>query len=169
MDLNYQINKFGIYITSLYYIAATVFTIGYGDIVSISIYERFFNLILLVVGIMIYSYAVSALSNYVQSVDSKTLDYQNKIATLEQLRVTHEKMPQELYDKISKFLLYRLHNETKDKNEIIDNLPMVLRNKLIMEMYKDIINNFIFFKNFNNTDFIIQVILALKPIQAIKK
>ena len=157
-----------IYITSFYYICATVFTIGYGDIVSVNIYERFFNLILLVVGIMIYSYAVSALSNYVQSVDSKTLDYQNKVTILKQIRVTHEKMPQELYDKISKFLLYRLHNESKDKNEVIDNLPMALRNKLIMEMYKNIIKNFIFFKYFDNSDFIIRVILAFKPIQASK-
>ena len=115
---------------------------------------------------MIYSYAVSALSNYVQSVDSKTLDYQNKLAILESIRVTHEKMPQNLYDKISKFLLYRLHHETKDKNEIIDNLPSGLRNKIIIEMYRDVINNFIFFKKFDNTDFVIQVILAMKPIQA---
>ena len=155
-----------IYITALYYISATVFTIGYGDICSISFYERFFNLILLVVGIMIYSYAVSALSNYVQSVDSKTLDYQKKLAILESIRVTHENMPQNLYDKISKFLLYRLHHETKDKNEIIDNLPSGLRNKIIIEMYRDVINNFIFFKKFDNTDFVIQVILAMKPIQA---
>ena len=35
-------------------------------------------------------------------------------------------------------------------------------------MYKDIIHNFIFFKKFYNTDFIIQVILALKPIQALR-
>ena len=155
-----------IYITAFYYICATVFTIGYGDICSISQYERFFNLILLVVGIMIYSYAVSALSNYVQSVDSKTLDYQNKLSILETIRVSHEKMPQSLYDKISKFLLYRLHNETRDKNEIIDNLPIALRNKLIIEMYRDVIKNFVFFKKFDNTDFIIQVILAMKPIQA---
>jgi len=85
--------KGDIYIASLYYICATVFTIGYDDIVSISIYERFFNLILLVVRIMIYSFLVSALSNYVQSVDSKTLDYRNKIETLEQIRLTHQKMP----------------------------------------------------------------------------
>ena len=157
-----------IYVTALYYIVATVFTIGYGDIVSVSLYERVYNLILLVVGIMIYSYSVSALSNYVSMVDSKTLDYQNKIATLEQLRVTHEKMPNQLYDKISKFLLYRLKHESGDKNEIIDSLPNGLRNKLILEMYKDIIYNFIFFKKFYNTDFVIQVILALKPIQALK-
>ena len=35
-------------------------------------------------------------------------------------------------------------------------------------MYKPIIKNFIFFKNFQNTDFIVQVILSLKPILAYK-
>ena len=73
--------KFDIYIASFYYVFATVTTVGYGDIVSINIYERFYNLILLVVGIGIYSYCVSALSNYVQQVDKKTLDYQEKSDT----------------------------------------------------------------------------------------
>ena len=165
----YEMTEHGaIYITSFYYICATVFTIGYGDVTSVSTYERTFNLLLLVVGIMIYSWSVTSLSNYVQSVDSKTLDYQKKVAILEQIRVTHEKMPPALYDKISRFLLYKLHNEKRDKNDIVDNLPIGLRNKLIMEMYRGIINNFVFFKNFDNTDFIIRVILAFKPIQATK-
>ena len=55
-------------------------------------------------------------------------------------------MPQILYDKISKFLLYRLHNEKRDKNDIMENIPLTVKNQLIMEMYKDIINNFIFLK-----------------------
>ena len=165
-DLDYQ--KFDIYITSLYYICATVFTIGYGDVVSISIYERFFNIFLLIGGIMIYSFAVSAISNHVQSEDSKTLEFQNKVAILNQIKLSHEKMPQSLFNKILKFLSYKLNTETKDKNEIIDNLPLALRNKLIMEMYRNIINNFIFFKYFDNSDFIIRVILALKPIIAVK-
>lgn len=157
-----------IYIASFYYICATVFTIGYGDILSVSIHERFYNLFLLVVGIMIYSWAVTSLSNWVQSVDSKTSDYQKKVAILEEIKATHEKLPSSLYDKISRFLSYDFLNEKKDKKEIIDNLPLSLRNLLIMEMYKSIINNFVFFKNFDNSDFIIQVILALKPLQVTK-
>ena len=35
-------------------------------------------------------------------------------------------------------------------------------------MYKPIIKNFIFFKNFQNTDFIVRVILSFKPIMAYK-
>ncbi len=40
---------------------------------------------------------------------------------------------------------------------------LVLKNNLIIEMYKNIIDNF---KSFENTDFIIRVILAFKPFQA---
>jgi len=160
--------KTDIYIASFYYIFSTVTTVGYGDIVSINIYERFNNLILLVVGIMVYSYCVSSLSNYVQQVDSKTLDYQEKSRTLEQIRLNHEKMPQELYEKISRFLKYKLTNESKVQNELIDNLPIGLRSTLIMEMYKPVIDNFIFFKTFNSSDFIIKVIMAFRPILSLK-
>ena len=54
------------------------------------------------------------------------------------------------------------------KNIIFDCLPVGLKNNLIYEMYKPIIKNFIFFKNFQNTDFIVQVILSFKPILAYK-
>ena len=161
-------SKFDIYIASFYYVFATVTTVGYGDIVSINIYERFYNLILLVVGIGIYSYSVSALSNYVQQVDRKTLDYQEKSDTLEQIRINHEKMPNELYEKIARFLKYQLENESIDQHEIIDNLPIGLRTTLIMQMYKPIINNFIFFKTFNSSDFIIKVIMAFRPILSLR-
>ena len=161
-------SKLDVYISSFYYVFATVTTVGYGDIVSINIYERFYNLILLVVGIGIYSYCVSALSNYVQQVDKKTLDYQEKSDTLEQIRINHEKMPNELYEKIARFLKYQLVNESIDQHEVINNLPIGLRTTLIMQMYKPIINNFIFFKTFNSSDFIIKVIMAFRPILSLR-
>ena len=167
---NFEIDKnhFDIYISSLYYIFTTISTVGYGDIISISIYERFFNLILLFVGIIIYSFFVSALSNYIQNIDSKYVDYNKNVEILKNIKVHHNNMSQELYEKISKYLLYKLNNMKKLKYDIIDNLPLSLRNKVIITMYKDVINNFIFFKNFNNSDFIIKVVLALEPIKVEK-
>ena len=161
-------SKLEIYISSFYYVYATVFTVGYGDIVSINIYERFFNLILLVAGIMAYSYSVSSLSNYVQNVDSKTQDFNDKMEILHHLKLTHEKMPKALYDKIARFLKYRLEHVVRDKNEIMDNLPIGLRTTLIMEMYKPIIKNFIFFKTYSSSNFIIKVILAFRPLLVMK-
>jgi hypothetical protein len=43
-----------------------------------------------------------------------------------------------------------------------------MRNTLIFEMYKPIIENFVFFKNFDDQDFILKVILCLKPFNSIK-
>ena len=167
---NFEIDKdkFDIYISSFYYIFTTISTVGYGDIISISSYERLFNLILLVVGIIIYSFFVSALSNYIQNIDSKYIDYNKNVEILENIKVHHDNMSHELYEKISKYLLYKLNNEKKLKHDIIDNLPLSLRNKVIITMYKDVINNFIFFKNFNNSDFIIKVVLSLEAIQVEK-
>ena len=54
------------------------------------------------------------------------------------------------------------------KNILFDGLPLTLKNNLISEMYKPIIKSFIFFKNFQNTDFIVRVILAFKSIMAYK-
>ena len=161
-------SKFEIYISSFYYVFATVFTVGYGDIVSINIYERFFNLFLLIVGIMAYSFSISSLSNYVQNVDFKTQDFNEKMETLAHLKLTHEKMPKSLYNKIARFLKYKLEHVVRDKNEIMDNLPIGLRTTLIMEMYKPIINNFRFFKTFNSSNFIIKVILAFRPLLVMK-
>ena len=80
----------------------------------------------------------------------------------------HEKMPNELYEKIARFLKYQLENESIDQHEIIDNLPIGLRTTLIMQMYRPIIKNFIFFKTFNSSDFIIKVIMAFSPILSLK-
>ena len=157
-----------IYIHSLYYILSTIYSIGYGDILSNNMNERIFNLFLMVFGIMIYSWGLSSISTYIQAKDAKTIEFHQKCELLDEIKVTHEKMSDELYDKIYRFLQYKLENEKKDRNAILDSLPIGLRNNMIYQMYKPIIENFIFFKNFNNTDFIVRVIMNFKPILGIK-
>ena len=157
-----------IYITSIYYLIATVTTVGYGDITPSNEGERWFGLIILIVGIIVYSFAVAGISNYIKEIDDKNADYNKKLKILEDIRINYPKLSDDLYDRVFRFLKYKNFNEKKDKNIIIDCLPLGLRNVLVYEMYKPIINNFIFFKNFDNTDFIVRVILAFKPILSMK-
>lgn len=161
--------SFGVlYIHSLYYILSTIYSIGYGDILSNNMNERIFNLFLMVFGIMIYSWGLSSISTYIQAKDTKTIEFLQKCELLDEIKVKHEKMSDELYDKIHRFLQYKLKNEKKDRNVILDSLPIGLRNNMIYQMYKPIIENFIFFKNFNNTDFIVKVIMSFKPVLGVK-
>ena len=69
-------------------------------------------------------------------------------------------------------VLRNIHNEEfyekKDKQLLFQNMPYSLKNKLIMQMYKPIIKNFVFFKDIDNSDFIVKVATSLKPLISVK-
>jgi len=157
-----------IYICSIYILIMALTTVGYGDITCYSFHERIYQMFLLVVGIMAYSYAVSAFSNFVQKINDKSADFEKKKSILDEIKLSNPNLPDELYERILKHLIYKNTHEKKLKNVLFDGLPLTLKNNLISEMYKPIIKSFIFFKNFQNTDFIVRVILAFKSIMAYK-
>jgi len=157
-----------LYIIAIYYTITTLTTVGYGDLTCVTPKEKIFGLIIEVVGIFAYSWALTAMSNYVKVLNEKTEELSKKCKILDEIKLSYPKFPDDLYDRIIRFLKYKQFNEKKDKNIILDDLPITLRNSLIFEMYKPIINSFIFFKNFSNSDFIVRVILAFNPILALK-
>ena len=122
----------------------------------------------MVVGISAYSWSVTAFSNYIKKINEKSADFEKKKEILDEIKLSNQNLPDELYDKILRHLKFKNFHEKKLKNIIFDCLPASLKNNLICEMYKPIIKNFIFFKNFQNTDFIVRVILAFRPILADK-
>ena len=123
-------------------------SVGYGDITCYCFWEVVFQLFLLIVGIMAYSWAVSSFSNYVQKINEKSAKKKKKKSFLDEIKLNNPNLPEELYEKILRFLKFKNFHEKKLKNIIFECLPVSLKNNLICEMYKPIINNFIFFKNF---------------------
>ena len=61
--------------------------------------KKFLICCLLIFGIIIYSFSISNLSNYIQNKDTKSIEYQRKIVILEKIRKTNEKMSNNLYEK----------------------------------------------------------------------
>ena len=164
-----EINEFKhIYICAIYILLMALTTVGYGDITCCSLIERIFQVFLLIIGIIAYSWIVSSFSNFIQKLNEKSVDFEKKKNILDEIKINNPNLPDELYDRILRYLKFRHFHEKNIKNIIFDCLPVGLKNSLIYEMYKPIIKNFIFFKNFQNTDFIVQVILSFKPILAYK-
>lgn len=60
-----------IYVTALYFTVTTVLTVGYGDICAFSNFEKLFCIILMVFGVISFSYSTGALSTIIQSVDAR--------------------------------------------------------------------------------------------------
>ena len=157
-----------IYICSLYYLIATITTVGYGDVHGESIKEIFFQIILLIIGTCTYSYLISSVSNYIKKRNEKSLNFENKLKILNEIKLTNPHMQDQLYDKLLRFLRYKKNTEKNNQNIILNNLPFSLKNTLLIEMYKPIINNFMIFKGLENSNCIVQLVTAFKPIFAIK-
>ena len=157
-----------IYLTSLYFVIVTITTVGYGDITGDTIPEILFQIILLILGTIAYSFIISYFSNYIVKINQKSLNFENKLNILNEIKLHHPNMKNSLYKEV----LRNLHNEEfyekKDKQILFQGLPYSLKNKLIMEMYKPIIKNFVFFKDIDNSDFIVKVATSLKPLISVK-
>jgi voltage-gated potassium channel Kch len=73
------------YITSMYFCLSTLLTVGYGDIVPQSIEEKLFSMLLMILGILSFSFATGSLSSIIQSYDQKEAALKEKITTLNQI------------------------------------------------------------------------------------
>ena len=160
---------FHIYIGAIYYLIATVTTVGYGDLIGKNIKEIVFQVINLIAGTCIYSWLISSISNYIQKMNGSNSQYEKKLQILEEIKLNNPHLNNKLYDKILRLLHYRkYHEDETEKNIVLNSLPNSLKNSLIIEMYKKFINDFIFFRGIDNKEFIVQIISKLKPIIGIK-
>ena len=158
-----------IYLASLYFILATMTSVGYGDIVCISKEETIYQIILLSIGIVAYSWIISTVGDYVKNESRATIKYNKDVLQLEEIRVAYPNMPFKLYTKIHQHLERLVKQQEKyDSNILINSLPYNLKNKLIFEIHKEVIKNFIFFNGCENSDFILKVITHFIPLSSKK-
>ena len=153
------------YITSFYFLMTTMTTVGYGDIVCISLIERIFHMILIAIGTIIYTFLVSKIGNYLRDQSHEQTKLINDLNILETIRVSCPTMPFKLYFKIKSHLL----NISKKRKKtglslLINGIPETIKNDLLFKIYAKEINKFSIFKNVNNSNFILQILTSFIPI-----
>jgi hypothetical protein len=152
-----------LYIASLYFHWTTIFTIGYGDILSANTMERLYNNILMFIGVLVYSFAVSSLGTIVSSYDGLTEKFMKNMEQLQDISYRY-KIPDEFNDKVYKYLRYDLKFNKKEKFSFINELPTRLKNNLLINMYREVIRNFRFL-NENSREFTSKVVFMMKPLR----
>ena len=153
------------YIASFYFLMTTMTTVGYGDIVCISLYERIFHIILLGIGTIVYSFIVSYVGNYLRDQSYEQIKLSKDLNILESIRVSYPTMSFKLYYKIQNHLL----NISKKRKKtglslLINGIPDTIKNELLFKVYSKVINGFNIFKNVNNSHFILQMLTSFIPI-----
>ena len=166
IENNLSEEKFGaIYLSSIYFLIATITSVGYGDITGKGLNEYIFQIFLLLIGIIAYSWLISSISNYVRDNNKDSIFFDSKVNILDDIKLHHPEMDSELYNKIYLHLkqLKILHKK-KDKNILLDSLPYNLKNSLLYEINRPLIEGLNFFKNFHNSVFILSAVTKLIPV-----
>ena len=154
-----------LYLTSFYYLMTTMTTVGYGDIVGVSLNEIIFQIIVLSVGITIYSWVVSNIGNYVKNESYASMQFNKDETILEEIRISHPNLSFKLYKQIYQHLHARkIRQQQCDSNLLINSLPYSLKINVLFTMYKQTINNLKIFKKCQNSDFILRLLTNFIPL-----
>jgi len=149
-----------IYIASIYFNLVTIFSIGYGDITCQNNLEMSYNIFLLLIGVLLFSFAISSLSSLFSNIDNKTAIYENKMNLLDKINFENN-LPERLYKTLKQYITIEYNRNNNDRYELLDSLPTNIKNELTFYMYRVLIKNQKFFKE-QSHDFILYVLPFLK-------
>ena len=71
--------------TALYFTVTTVLTVGYGDIHAYNTAERIIAIILMIVGVIAFSFTTGSLTSLLSSYDSSQAKLKEKLSTLNEI------------------------------------------------------------------------------------
>ena len=159
-----------IYVAALYGIIETLTTVGYGDVISDSFTEIIFQIILLSIGIVAYSWLITIIGNYVKNESKAEIKHSKDLTMLEEIRIEFPKMSFKLYNKIHQHLQSVSNQQKKiDLNILVNSLPYSIKNMVLFKIYDKYIKRFKFFIGCDNTDFISRVLTNFIPLFSMKK
>ena len=154
-----------LYISSLYFLIETFTTVGYGDIYCSCLTEYIFQIILLSIGVVTYSFIITIIGNYVNNESQAQIKHDQQLTLLEEIRIEYPQMPFNLYRKIHQHLESLSHQQKKcDFNILVNSLPYSIKNLVLFKVYDKHINNFHFFKDCENSDFISKILQSFIPV-----
>ena len=153
------------YISSFYFMITTMTTVGYGDILCISNIERIFQIILLTLGTILYSFLISKVGNYIRDQSHLQEKLEQDKVILEEIRAAYPEMSFRLYTKITRHLNSKFTKSKKTENSILLNsLPETIKQTIVFKINKKIIRNFKFFKKCHNSHFIMETLTYFSSI-----
>ncbi|EKX51683.1 hypothetical protein GUITHDRAFT_134568 [Guillardia theta CCMP2712] len=152
------------YIVSVYFLMATLCTVGYGDISAVTDYERLFAIALMFIGASVFAIIISnmsALVNSVSSSENETLDQMEKV--LEFMR--QNKLPQALERRVQNFYFFKASRvrSSAQSSLVLADLPVELRNQIDLALNRHLLGSIWLFDKLE--DVVLQEIVRILDVE----
>lgn len=137
-------NETQIYVAALYYILATLTTIGYGDIHPESIPEKVFVMLVMLFGVFLYSYTLGTLINVWKNQHSSKIQYRKRMRMLNSID-SELNIDGIMFSKLRRAIRIDADRSMLHKKKLFEELPTHLRTELIVIMNEKLVQRIPFF------------------------
>jgi phospholipid N-methyltransferase len=159
-------SNFEIFVSAVYFVCATIFTIGYGDLVAANSLEKIFVSFLMIIGSLVWSFVLTSLSYFFALKDESKIAFEAKMKILGEISRDYN-LSEKLADRVKKYLSFEFSTYNRDQVSLVETLPTNLKNNLLINMYQRHISTLKFFKD-QSYDFIISVLPLLRCVSYLK-
>ncbi|OMJ89207.1 hypothetical protein SteCoe_8684 [Stentor coeruleus] len=156
-----------LYIVSMYWAITTLVTVGYGDISATNTAERCYCFAVMVTGIILYSYTISSISSIISTLDTRKAILNKKLELLGHIARKY-RINSAFHSKLTQALEYEHKNNDKELEEILEDLPSSLKQRLLHIIFEQKISKNFFFTE-KTLAFTAWVATRLKPLKIDKK
>jgi CRP-like cAMP-binding protein len=150
-----------LYGVAFYYAITTMSTVGYGDISGKNTLERITCMIVMIIGVVSFSFFTGAISSVITNSERREEIFNQKIENLNKINIKYN-IGLELYQKIRQSFVQNLNSDLEEVNEFIKEVPAHLQGEVARIIHRDTINKIDFFFGQTNS-FIGWVCPLLKP------
>jgi Ion channel len=102
-----------LYISAFYFTVTTVVTVGYGDITAVNSGEKAICILLMLIGVIAFSFGTGALSSIIANYDSSQARVKEKMSILHSIKAEY-KLSNDLHNRLIKSITYDYSKTTKD-------------------------------------------------------
>ena len=139
-------SKIELYYLSLYFILTTITTVGYGNIYPFSSLEKIYAVIIMMFGVIMYSFFISTFTVIIRSINQKKDELKRKLEYIDHIKRNYD-IDKNTYDKVKRTLKFDTNREQIEVKKLLQELPNKLKLELSQVINDKAIKNFIFFRD----------------------
>ena len=127
----------------MYWAFQTFTTVGYGDIPAVTLYEKTFATIWMIVGFTFYSYTIGNFQSILNEIDQDSYQLQLKQETFNEF-AKRTALPTHLLLSIRRFIDNNSSNVEiipQDVQKILEELPLSMKGQIARQAYAELIEN----------------------------